>query len=466
MRPEGWDFSAGPLTIVGTATHAGRPVLTAAPGTCADKLPPVRSIPVDVMAPGVFEVDWDGTDDYGSLAGYGIPFCLALAGPTAQGTAYDATQVELKVLPRPTGLKVMASLDPVAPALATQTPVSIRAFAVDNAHDDRYAFTMTLTIAAAPPVGGALEFSPVTVTQTCARAGTCTWPLPASLAGESAIVWRVTATEALYPGSTIGPAVSATTGFRITDLTSTNTTMRVDVPANVTLPIIGPSFVAQAPTSVSIDVAFYPGTGLSPGDPTGGSVFLNAIDTAVRDIKGFATSRFLRHRSSIVDNWGNVGIWAVKEGVAVGYGSGGDCNVGGPGYLSFADSVGILHNVWCRDGANGRAFTSRFTRTGVIWHELHHAAYDESDEYCCDGGYEDGVNVYSDISSCTAKSSNAFTCQQIEEKDANGMVTNWINWWRSDPAKFDVMGDTNDFENADDRRAAKNTFDRCRRGGC
>jgi hypothetical protein len=303
----------------------------------------------------------------------------------------------------------------------------------------------------------------VTVTQTCTRAQACTWPLPASLAGESAVVWRVTATEARYPGS-MRPLFSASTGLRITDLEAAGTTMRVDVPADLTPAGSSPSLVVQTSTAFTVDVAFYPGTGLSPGDPTGGPVFLKAIDTAVRDIKGFELTPSLRHHSSAVDNWANVAIWAVKEGVNVGYGNG-VCNIGGPGAVSFADSVGVLHNVFCRDNSNGRTFTSRFTRTGVAWHELHHAAYDESDEYCCDGGYEDGVNVYSDLSSCTAKSSNALSCEQIDGTDDNGMPVT-INWWRSDPPRVDVMSETNDVENLDDRRAAKATFERCRRGGC
>jgi len=41
-----------------------------------------------------------------------------------------------------------------------------------------------------------------------------------------------------------------------------------------------------------------------------------------------------------------------------------------------------------------------------------------------------------------------------------------LPWWASDSDKSDVMGNSNDVENPDDRRAAKRLFDRCRRGEC
>jgi hypothetical protein len=460
-RPGGWDFSAGPLTVNATASHGGRPLFTVSPGACADQLPPFRSILLTQATPGVFSFDWDGLDDYGFGVGSGM-VCLGLTGNAFQGP-YAAAWLDLQMLPRPSGLNVMASLAPVSPALDPAVAPTIRALVVDNAHAERYAYSMSLTVAAAPPIGGSVQFSPVTVTQTCSRGSSCTWPVPASLAKSQAIAWRVTVAEAPLPGG--ASPLTATTGFRITDLASGGPAYRVDVPAVVSPPVIGPSFIAQAATSTTIDIALYPGTGLAAGQPTGGFAFLTAIERAVNDIRGFNSNPLRRWRSSAYDNWGNVAVWAVPEGVTVGYNGDGTCSWGGPRPVSFAESVGILHGVYCRDNTVGRVFSSRFNYAGAAWHELHHSAFDEADEYCCDGGYEDGVNVYSDISSCDDKGSNPQGCHPVEKRDSTGMVTETSAWWRSDPGMIDVMI-SNDFENADDRRAARNTFDRCRRGGC
>ena len=237
-----------------------------------------------VAAGGPFQFDWDGLKDNGDPIGSG-PYCLALSGPSGQGP-YDPSRREIEVLPHPLGIEVMAGLSPMAPALLPGVTPQLRAFAVDGAHQDRYAFSMTLTIAAAPAGAGSALFKPETVTQTCERASYCSWPLPAALANSPAVVWKVDVAEA--PDFAGRPGLSATTGFRITDLVPNGTSaVRVDVPALVVKRANGDLEVLQAAPSQTLDIAYYPGTGLAVGDPTGGASFPLAIETAVNEIRGF-----------------------------------------------------------------------------------------------------------------------------------------------------------------------------------
>ncbi|WP_203784531.1 hypothetical protein, partial [Asanoa ferruginea] len=86
------------------------------------------------------------------------------------------------------------------------------------------------------------------------------------------------------------------------------------------------------------------------------------------------------------------------------------------------------------------------------------------DEYCCDGGYGDGVNLYDSLNSCQRRSSNASTCAQLSET-VGGVVT-VMPWWRSDTKTNDVMLGSNEEEDLDDLRAAAATFARCRANRC
>jgi hypothetical protein len=459
-REDGWDFSAGPLTINASASSSGRPAFTASPGRCPDNAAPLRTVTLDRRVPGPFQYDWDGLDDYGSPAGTGWWWCLRLSGTSDQGP-YVAAEQDVMLLTPPVGLKVITSAFPVAPALDPSTPPEIRAFVVDGQHKDRYAFSLSLTLAPAAAVGASTTFAPVTLRGTCSRASKCAWPIPAALRG-AAIAWSVTVSTA--PDWT-GATLSATTGFRITDLVATAAAVRVDVPANVVPPIVGPGFIAQSPTSATLDVALFPGTGLAPGDPTGGAAFLGAVERAVNELRGFGDGAFWRFKSTAEENWSSVAVWAVPSPVTVLSDGGGLCSISATPGDSFAEAVAVLHGVACRDNAPGRQFSAHSHSSGIFWHELHHSAYDEMDEYCCDGGYEDGVNVYRDQNSCLYNSSVGSTCHEIEGRDpVTGMpVTN--GWWASDSAVWDVMV-SNRLENPDDRRAARWTFDRCRRGAC
>jgi hypothetical protein len=127
--------------------------------------------------------------------------------------------------------------------------------------------------------------------------------------------------------------------------------------------------------------------------------------------------------------------------------------------VSFAEANGILHTVNCRDNASGNVFTADSPRVG--WHEFHHDAYHEGDEYCCDGGYwyGAGINTYGSQADCQRNGSDASTCQEIADS------TGRTGWWRSDGPAADVMTD-NTIERADDLRAAEATFAKCGRAQC
>jgi len=454
-----WDFWAGPLTVIGSASEAGSFTLTASSGTCSSPSGPRRTIGPVTRAAGLFEIDWDGLDDTGAIAAAGS-WCLSLTGENAQGS-FPPASTPILVKPRSAGLEVIASLAPIAPAFAPGVTPIIRASVVDTAHQDRFAYSLSLIVAPAPVTGSSMPFAPITV-GSCTRASTCSWPIPPALLTGTALVWSVTAAEA--PGLPDPALLTATTGLRITDLVvRPSIATRVDVPAVVT-----DSSVSQAPVTTTIDVAYYPGTGLDPDDPAGGSRFSYAIEKNVNEIRGFGGRDVLRFPSSLVSNWANVAIWAVREPVTVSANSSSDtCTWSGLDAVSFAGGGGVLHDVDCRDNAPGRAF-SAWVQAGtgsVGWHELHHAVYDESDEYCCDGGYADGVNLYNSEASCMDKGSDPTTCAMITKLDAMGNQIDSRPWWRSDVGNPDVMV-FNRIENADDRRAAENTFARCRRGGC
>ena len=455
-----WDFWAGPLTVVGFASRPGNVTLTATPGYCGG--PPayasIRTIHHVAPGPGVFALDWDGRDDKGFMAAAGY-WCLYLGGTSSANVAYTPAAVTVRIGNRSSGLEVMASMSPIAPALARSVAPMIRAWTVDAAHEDHPAFDFTLIVSAAPLPGNTGTFSPTIVTPGCTRASTCSWKIPPTLAASPALAWTVTVREA--PGLPGPAATSATTGVRITDLVPRpNVAVRVDVPAA----LHDGTVLTAAPVSENIDIVYYPGTGLDP-DPensTGGLRFLYAIEKNVNDIRGYGPRPF-RYPSSILRGWGNVAIWAVPEVVPVDI-SGQYCRWPHFNTVSWAESAGVLHDVSCRDSASGREFSAWIGLNCVGWHELHHAAYNEADEYCCDGGYSDGVNLYSSPSSCDQKGSDRNTCAMIDRRDSMGMILETKPWWRSDVGS-DVMvsGST---ENADDLRAAAAVFALCMGGGC
>ena len=457
-----WEFPAGPLTLRATASAAGTPEFTASPGECKDKMPAVRTFTVTRPAAGPFWVEWDGNNDYGVSAGWGR-WCLRLGGVSSQGP-YDEAAVEVTSVEPPLGLKVVASAFPAAPALDPSQPPEIRAFAIDGDHQDRYAYSFVLTAAPAPPIGGSGTFAPVTVPGTCFGARSCAWRIPSSLLG-GAVAWSVTVST--VPDAS-GAAVTASTGFRITDLVAAGPAVRVDVPANIVpaAATAGPAMIAQRATTTTLDVAVYPGTGLLAGDPTGGAVFQIALERAMAELKGFGGTSFWRFQSSVQKEWDLVAVWAVPSPVTILTGNKDKCSSSATPNDSFAEVVGVVHGVACRDNAPGRGFTARWTRSGVFWHEFHHSAFDEYDEYCCDGGYADGVNVYQNQTSCIDKSSNLWSCHEMEsDPDPMTGKRSTNGWWRSDTGRDDVMWENRN-EYPDDRRAAQRAFDRCRRGEC
>jgi hypothetical protein len=114
----------------------------------------------------------------------------------------------------------------------------------------------------------------------------------------------------------------------------------------------------------------------------------------------------------------------------------------------FAAAMGIIHRVGCRDNANAgqRAFTSSSfesepNRLQVIGHEIAHAPFGLSDEYCCDGGYfQRGhlPNVYLGENECLADAPSrlfdAEDCRHITTtvKRKDGVIT-IKDWYIGEP---------------------------------
>jgi hypothetical protein len=306
---------------------------------------------------------------------------------------------------------------------------------------------------------------PITVAGSCSRSSTCTWPLPPSLVGEPALAWSITVREA---GGLPGPAPrSATTGLRITDLQPTGGVTRVDVPAEA-----GGDLIQQAASNTTVDVMYYPGTGFEIDGTIAGPLFQDALRRQVDEMRGFGRNVAIdRYASSAHDNWQNVAIWAGPTVIDVSPDVNAECWWAATGAPSFAETVGVLHRVPCRDNAPHHEFSTSTVRTDPVgWHELHHSLYDELDEYCCDGGYRGGVflgnglNVYGDEGSCRANTeADPDDCREIAET-VDGVTTR-TGAWKADPDARDVMS-TNHVEHPDDLKAARLLFERCRKGSC
>jgi hypothetical protein len=224
--------------------------------------------------------------------------------------------------------------------------------------------------------------------------------------------------------------------------------------------------VRGAPATSQVNVVYYPGTGYDLADPGGASRFAAIVGDNLWQLLGAAALR--RFPSSVANSWDMVSVHASNTPVTVYHtpgttpGSKADlCEWGGFSQVSFGEVHGVLHTTDCRDNAWGKVFVAKTPLIG--WHEFHHSAYAEEDEYCCDGGYGDGVNLYESLDSCRIKSSNAATCKQISKFESGTLTVS--TWWRSDTKTNDVMLSREE-EDLDDLRAAGKTYTRCGAGGC
>ena len=400
-----------------------------------------------VRGPGPLEGAWDGRDSTGALVTPG-DYCVRFAGRTSTGTLIVSPPVAIKAAAPSDGIEVYALTNPGVPAANPAPGTGITAVVVDTGHQARAAARITIEASPAGPAGSSSQLAARTIA-VCERASECHALLPSDIAAADAVAYRVTASEA----SSLPDARTSSMGWRVTDLRTLPTkAWRVSIPATVD----EDGLLRTSPVSATIDIAYYPGSDYITDNTAATGGFVKAVEDNVWALFGVNPGAWA---STVATNVVSVGVYAANIPVAVGISSDrGLCTIGGFQRLSFAEVNGVLHSVPCRDNAPGNTFTANAPAVG--WHELHHAAYGEADEYCCDGGYYDGVNLYNSAASCTAKASSPGTCAQIIKPDGSG-----LGWWRGDTLTNDVMV-ANGPEDLDDVRAGNGVYDKCRSNKC
>ncbi len=453
--PAGWDFRNGPVGVRGSITVDGRvhlEVLRQGAGLAC--VTGVRTTEEVLRGRGPVEFGWDGRGDNGELVAAGR-YCLRGELRTTTGLVVRSAPRVFEVRNPAAGLMAWVFPDPIIPIEAAgpaRVPPTLTARAVDGQHRDRPVATIAIEVAAAGPAGTLLAFAPRTIV-TCTQVNACSAVLPPDLAAASAIAYRVSAGEA---DGTAPEPQRFVGGWRITDLNPPpNRTWRASVPATVT------EAGEIAPTTVDtrFDVVYYPGTGNDLADVNQARHFAAQVAGNIAHLLGMGTSRATTTFAAHPDAMAFI-VSPQRPAVAVSL-SGKTCGWSGLVKVSYGDAHGVLHNTTCRDVSYAsREYSSN--SPVVDWHELHHALFDESDEYCCDGGYyDDRINVYPSLERC--RSSTAAPpagCAQITDGSAV------IGWWRAGPAVNVMIDHSTMLENPDDVRAADAAFGRCGRRQC
>ncbi|GHJ17170.1 hypothetical protein [Micromonospora sp. AKA38] len=450
-----WQYRSGPIVVSAVATAAGTFRMRVTRGGVE-----VFRSADQRRAAGPISFSWTGRHADGSWATPGS-YVFTLEGTADDGRAFPAASRTVPVSDPPPGLEVYALAEPGVPAVNPQAVpgTSIRAKVVATDHTARPAARITVEMSPAGWIGRPVTLAP-RVLKTCEQTSECQAVIPADILAGAAVAYRVTASEA----DGVPEARTATADWRITDLNPPAPSQTPEVTlvplwrASVPAVVDGNGRVNTRPLNQSIDVAYAPGTGYDTTTLDGARQFGNAVDDNAWQLLGIRSRVF---PSSIGTHWSQVGIWVQNVPVEVTVSPDGDalCRRGAFSPVSFAETNGVLHTVNCRDNASGSVFSADSPTVG--WHELHHSAYHEGDEYCCDGGYwyGEGKNTYHSLTDCRRGGSDAGTCNEITD----GVTP--TGWWRSDGPMADVMID-NSVERADDIRAAEATFARCGRGQC
>ncbi|GIF67930.1 hypothetical protein Ais01nite_59650 [Asanoa ishikariensis] len=451
----GWQYRSGPIVVNAVASVTGtfRMVVFRA-GVEVFRTGDQRK------AAGPIGFAWNGRHADGSWALPGS-YVYTLQGNADDGRPFPPTSLTTNAVNPPPGFEVYALAEPGVPAVNPQAVpgTSIRAKVVAGDHNPRPAGRITVEMSPAGWISRPVALAP-RVVKTCVQTDECQAVIPSDILAGDAVAYRITATEA----EGVPDMATATADWRITDLNPPEPSQGPEVTlvplwrASVPAAVNKDGKLTTRPLNQTLDVAYAPGTGYDTSTLAGARQFGNAVDDNAWQLLGVRGRIF---PSSVATHWSQVGIWVqnIPVEVKVDPDSGALCARGPFSPVSFAEANGILHTVNCRDNATGNIFTADSPIVG--WHEFHHDAYHEGDEYCCDGGYSfgAGINTYASLAECQRNGSDASTCNEISDS------TGRTGWWRSDGPLSDVMI-SNTIERADDLRAAEAAFAKCGRAQC
>ena len=267
-------------------------------------------------------------------------------------------------------------------------------------------------------------------------------------------------------------ATTVETPVRLADLRFVGAPVRLDVSAEA----VSSGTIRQIPYTRTVDIVFYAGTGYELSTPGGARVFSRRLLDEQREMLRAAVGK--PGASSLGENWAATSFHVSLSAATVkagGWRVGGllefnQCEHSTPNPVPWGDAQGILHpGVACRDWSVPGPFYSA-GNPAISWHELHHAAFGLSDEYCAGTIHHQHPrfpNVYTNQAECMRLGSNPATCARIAfPVGCNGAACCSTDFWRSDSSPNDAMVGNGEVEGPDDLRAVRGKFRECRAGRC
>lgn len=306
-------------------------------------------------------------------------------------------------------------------------------------------------------------------------------PLPAATCTnqQSCATVIASGSTATWPGTvsfkarvSVG-ATTVETPVRLADLRFVGAPVRLDVSAES----VSSGTIRQVPYTRTVDIVFYAGTGYELSTPGGARVFSRRLLDEQREMLRAAVTK--PGASSLAENLAATSFHVSLSAATVkagGWRVGGllpfnQCEHSTPNPVPWGDAQGILHpGSDCRDWSVPGPFYSA-GNPAISWHELHHAAFGLSDEYCAGTIHHQHLrfpNVYTSQAECVRLASNPTTCARIAEPvGCSGAACSCsTDFWRSDSSPNDAMVGNGEVEGPDDLRAVRGKFRECRAGRC
>jgi hypothetical protein len=359
---------------------------------------------------------------------------------------------------------VFVRLDPPLAFLFGGRPVVSLVASVHEWHTKKPVVASTIELFRANYTGpGSVQPLPVA---TCTNLQSCS----TVIASGSTARWPATVS---YKARVSVGATTVETPVRLADLRFVGAPMRLDVSAET----LSSGKIRQVPLTRTVDIVFYAGTGYELSTPGGARVFSVRLLNEQREMLRADADK--PGASSLAENWAATSFHVSLSAATVkagGWRLGGlfefnQCEHSTPNPVPWGDAQGILHpGSDCRDWSVPGPFYSA-GRPAISWHEMHHAAFGLSDEYCAGTVHHQHPrfpNVYTSQAECVRLGSNAATCARIAEPvGCSGAACNCsTDFWRSDSESKDAMVGNGEVEGADDLRAVRGKFLECRAGRC